>query len=273
MCILEAVTLARTNPITSSLFWLWLGLLAALTATGVLWLRAAGVDPADGFSPAIIIIAYSPSVAAVVASGILGGWRAVRELLGQIGRWRFAVRWYAVALLLPVVIIGLAQVVYRLLGGEVAGRWLDVSGLTVGFGAIVAGSFGEELGWRGLAQPLLQKRLNIFWASVIVGLLWATWHCWPVLAPGGQDPNWLLDVGLTYLRLVPTAILYGWLYNAAGKSLLVVMLAHAAHNIVVASLPIPDDAHGLAALVATLYFAAAVTVTWFARRQLFSQPN
>jgi membrane protease YdiL (CAAX protease family) len=253
--------------------WLWLALLAALTATGVLWLRSTGTSPADGFSPAILVIAYAPSLAALVASGVFGGYQAVRGLLGQIGRWRFAFRWYATALLLPVVVVGLAQLLYRLAGGTVAGPWLDVSGLAIGFGAVIAGSLGEELGWRGLAQPLLQKRLNIFWASVVVGFVWATWHCWPVLAPGGQDPNWLLDVGLTYLRLVPTAILYGWLYNVTGKSLLVVMLAHAAHNVVVTSLPVPADAYGLAALVAALYALAAVVVVWFARRQLFVRPN
>lgn len=252
-------------------FWLWLAILTGLTATGILWLRAVNVDPADGFSPAIIVIAYSPSLAALIASGVMGGRKSVRQLLGQIVRWRFAGKLYAVALLLPLLIIGLAQMVYRLNGGEIAGPWLDMSALGVGMGAIIAGSLGEELGWRGLAQPLLQKRLNIFWASVIVGLLWATWHCWPVLAPGGQDPNWLLDVGLTYLRLVPTAILYGWLYNAAGKSLLAVMLAHAAHNIAVTMLPIPEDATALAALVAVLYLAAAVVVTYSARKQLFSR--
>ncbi len=261
----------QTSTTRFGVLWLWLAVLTALTATGVLWLRAAGVDPGDGFSPAIIVIAYSPSLAALIASGVFGGWHAVRELLGQIARWRFAFRWYAVALLLPVVIVGLAQILYRLAGGEVAGPWLDMTGLAVGFGAVIAGSLGEEIGWRGLAQPVLQKRFNIFWASVIVGLIWATWHCWPVLAPGGHESSWLLDVGLTYLRLVSTAVVYGWLYNVAGKSLLVVMLAHAAHNIVVTSLPVPEEAHGLATLIAIFYFLAAVVVTWLARRRLFSK--
>ena len=255
---------------TAGVFWLWLGLLVALTASSIVLLRSTGVNPTTDFSPVIILVAFSPSLAAIIDSVVFGGWHSVKRLLGQICRWRFALRWYVIALLLPVVVVGLAHVLFRFAGGKVAGPWLDISSLAPGFGAIVAGSFGEEIGWRGLLQPLLQKRLNIFWASVAVGFIWATWHCWPVLAPGGHEHRWVLDVGLTYLRLVPTAVLYGWLYNAAGKSLLVVMLAHAAHNIVVDSLPVPDSAYGLTAITAGLYLLAAIVVTWLARRQLFA---
>ena len=248
-------------------FWLWLGILIALTGGGVLWLWLDGINPAVDFSPAIIVIAYSASLAAIIASAVYGGWKAVRELLGQIVRWRFALRWYVVAVLLPIAIVGVAHLIYWLLGGRVTGPLLDVSALSVGMGAIIAGSLGEEIGWRGFAQPLLQKRLSIFWASCIVGLIWATWHCWIVLAPGGFDGTWLLDVSMTYVRLVATAVIYGWLYNVTGRSLLVVMLAHAAHNVVLTCVPV-TNAH-IAVLVAVLYGVAAVAISWSARHELF----
>ena len=34
----------------------------------------------------------------------------------------------------------------------------------------------EEFGWRGVAQPLLQRKLAPFWAGLVVGIIWATWH-------------------------------------------------------------------------------------------------
>ena len=249
---------------------LWGALLFGLTTLGVVWLRTSGVNPADGFSPAIILIAYSPSLAALVTAGVLGKWKAVRRLVRPIGRWRVKARYYAFAILLPFIILGLAHFLWRLGGGEAGVAWLDVAGLAPGLGAIIAGSLGEEIGWRGFAQPLLQRKLTIFWASVVVGLLWATWHCWPLFAPGGHEQGWLLDVGLTYLRLVSTAVLYGWLFNVSGGSLLLVMLAHAAHNVAVTSMPVPEMAHGLGALVAVLYFIAAVALGIVARRQLFT---
>lgn len=250
-------------------FWLWLGILIALTGGGMLWLWLDGVDPTVDFSPAIIVIAYSASLAAIIASAVYGGWRAVRELLGQIVRWRFALRWYVVAVLLPIAIVGLAHLIYWLLGGRVTGPLLDVSALAVGMGAIIAGSLGEEIGWRGFAQPALQRHFSIFWASIIVGFIWATWHCWVVLAPGGFEGNWLLDVSMTYVRLVATAVIYGWLYNVTGRSLIVVMLAHGVHNIVLTCVPM--NSHYLIILVALLYALAAVYVSWFARRELFAR--
>jgi hypothetical protein len=35
---------------------------------------------------------------------------------------------------------------------------------------------GEENGWRGLAQPTLQRKHSALGAAVIVGGIWAAWH-------------------------------------------------------------------------------------------------
>lgn len=270
-CIMMAMSSAARHTVKPFTYlWLWLLILGVLTGMGVLWLWATAVDPMEEFSPAIILIAYSASLAAILAASLSGGWRVVWELLRQIGRWRFAVRWYMVALFLPVGVVGTAYALYWLAGGRIEGSILDVSALAVGLGAIIAGSLGEEIGWRGFAQPILQQKLNIFWASVVVGVIWATWHCWTVIAPGGLDGYWFVDVVLTYIRLIATAVLYGWLYNVTGRSLFAVMLAHAAHNIVLTCLPVNNIY--LTALIAVLYAVVALIVSWFARRELFSSP-
>ncbi|MFB8002490.1 CPBP family intramembrane glutamic endopeptidase [Nocardia sp. NPDC056000] len=38
------------------------------------------------------------------------------------------------------------------------------------------GAFGEETGWRGLMQPLLESRLTKFAAILTTGTTWALWH-------------------------------------------------------------------------------------------------
>ncbi len=36
--------------------------------------------------------------------------------------------------------------------------------------------FGEEIGWRGLLQPTLQRRHSALTAAVLVAVVWAGWH-------------------------------------------------------------------------------------------------
>jgi uncharacterized protein len=120
-------------------------------------------------------------------------------------------------------------------------------------------------------QPLLQKRYSIFWASVIIGVLWATWHLWPVIAPGGLASMTFLDVVQTYVRLISTAVIYGWIYNGTRGSLLLVMLAHAGHNIAVDLLPPATE--GAALLLAFLYLALAIAVVWVTKAQILSRPR
>lgn len=250
---------------------LWAAILGGLTVLGTVLLRVSGVDPDNGFSPAILIIAYASSVAALLTTGLLYGRGAVGKLLrrvGYMGRSRGA---YVAALMVSLGVVAAAHAIWLALGHPMSGPWVDVSGLMPALGSIIAGSIGEEIGWRGFAQPLLEQRLNIFWASVAVGFIWATWHSWPILAPGGTDHRWLLDVGLTYARLVPTAIFYGGLYYVSGRSLLVVMLAHAAHNVAIATMPVADTAYGLMVLVTVFYVLVAAVVALLARKQLFSR--
>jgi membrane protease YdiL (CAAX protease family) len=52
----------------------------------------------------------------------------------------------------------------------------DIASILVLLGGMVLGAFGEELGWRGYLQNLLNKRTNGFVAFLLVGILWGLWH-------------------------------------------------------------------------------------------------
>ena len=236
----------------------WALLLFALTGLGVLWLRLAGVDPDNGFSPAIILIAYSSSVAAFCIAGFVPGAGGAKALLKQAVIWRVSFVWYALALLGPLALVLFATLLYKLFGGAVPATVLASPGPSV-LGPLIAGALGEEFGWRGFAQRLLNQRLNLLWASLIVGVLWATWHSWPALAPGGHVHAGALEVFETYLRLVPTAVIYGWIYVRTGGSVLLVMLAHVGHNIAVDLLSAALlNTTGMPFTIALLYFVIAV---------------
>lgn len=250
---------------------IWLAILAVLTFASVGWLVAEGINLESDFSPAIIVIAYASSLAAIITAAVIGGKQSVKELFSQIGHWRVSPKWYACALLLPVGVVGVAHLLSQLFGAETPSPWVDFAALAPGIAAIIAGGLGEELGWRGFAQPRLQRRFSIFWASVIIGVIWATWHSWPLLISGGMEGAWLTDTALTYLRLISTAIIYGWLYSVSGGSLLLVMIAHMAHNVALTTTIIPEGDTTFAVMVAVLYALAASIVTFYAKKRIFAK--
>lgn len=235
----------------------WAVTLFGLTAVSVLWLRLANFNFATDFSPAIIIIGYSSSLAALFVSALLPGIRPV-ALLKQILVWRVNIGWYLLVLLGPLVLVLLATFLFVLTGGTAPSQILAAPAVGSLIGPLIAGSLGEEIGWRGFAQNLLQKRHNVLVASLIVGVLWATWHSWPVFVSGSDVSG--LDVAETYIRLVSTAVIYGWIYVRTG-SLLLVMLAHAGHNIAIDLLPAALlDTTTMPLLITGLYTAAAIAL-------------
>jgi uncharacterized protein len=126
---------------------------------------------------------------------------------------------------------------------------------------VILGSFfAEEPGWRGFAQPRLQTRYGALTASILIGVLWSTWHLWYVITPGGFSNVTAADTAATYLRLTSTAIIYAWMYNSTAGSLLIAMLAHLGHNLAANLTPTPVDGGWQHLTIAVSYLIVAIIV-------------
>ena len=241
----------------------WVAGLLALTVAAALWVDATGGDYRT-LSAGSILIAYSPGLVAVIVACAMPRAGGVRLLLRQFRRWRVGAGWYAAALAGPLVLVLAATGVFVLMGGEAPDRWLvlpSLAAIPALLGPIIAGSLGEELGWRGFAQRRLQSRWGMLTAALVVGTLWSCWHLWPLLTPAGATSISAVDVLQTFVRLISTSVVYAWLYNRTNGSLPIVMVAHAGHNIAIDLMPssvIGTDRGAL--IVAGLYLATAVTV-------------
>jgi uncharacterized protein len=212
----------------------------------------------------ILLSAYTPTFAAALIAGLWPAAGGIRRLLRQVLRWRANFAWYLLALLGPIPLLVLAVGLHAVTT-RIAPHFSVVlpSSSALGFfvGSLIAGSVGEEFGWRGFALPRLQGRYGALWASVIIGLLWSTWHLWPVVTPGGISSSTWSDVSSTYVRLIATSIIYTWIYNNTGGSLLLVMLAHAGHNVASTIVQVPaDGAVVVPIIIALLYLLAAMGV-------------
>jgi membrane protease YdiL (CAAX protease family) len=154
----------------------------------------------------------------------------VKGLLGQMVRWRVALRWYAVALLLPLCVI-LAAIYTNVFFGApnptpslLATLPLVAPIFVLALLFPLQGAMGEEPGWRGFATPKLQARYSSLATSLLLGGLVALWHA-PLFLTGIYG-----DATLRIVFLVATTALYTLLYNATGGSLLLPMLFHASWN-------------------------------------------
>jgi len=120
-----------------------------------------------------------PLVAALILSGLIGGWGSVKKLLRRLVEWRVSARWYAFVLLLPVVICVLVVALNLLLGAphpamEQLAKWREMPSRFLFIFLFIG--LGEEPGWRGFVLPRLQQRYSELGASLILAPLWAVWH-------------------------------------------------------------------------------------------------
>jgi CAAX protease family protein len=185
----------------------------------------------------------APMLAAVLMSWREGGTAELKRLLRSLLVWRVAPRWYAVVLLgfpllaLVAVVIGFATSSHRpdLSASYIHNifpqfpRNLSPWLLFLPFLLFsIVTTIPEETGWRGFALPRLQRSWGPVLASLVVGSLWGLWHLpdffyLPSVQSGISFPLFLAGT-------VSTSILFTWVFNGTGGSLLMVSILHSSFN-------------------------------------------
>ena len=156
-------------------------------------------------------------------------WLGGRAVVERAFIWQVKARWYLFALFYMAALKLAAALVHRLATGTwpaiEPGPWLVFVG-----GTLVSTPFqaGEEIGWRGFALPRLSERIGLAGASLVLGVIWATWHL-PLFLIAGTDTTGQ-SVPFFVLSVTAISVALAWLYARTGGSLLLVMLMHAAAN-------------------------------------------
>lgn len=208
--------------------------------------------------PTHLIGLAGPGVAAVITSGLSGGWSETARLLRRCLAWRVPiVAWVAVA---AAVLLALFAVV----AADHPTEALSYSGapqlgiLSVPYVLLLNG-FGEELGWRGFLVTRLRTARSFRDTSVIVWLVWGCWHLplfWIVanFRDFGVAGTLGWAVGLFF-----GSVFLAWLVGIARGSVLVVALWHTAYNFATAT----EAGAGVVAAVATM--AVVLATVWIMR--------
>lgn len=193
-----------------------------------------------------------PTLAAYVAVLATPSQSPLTEFHSRLFRWRVPAWWFAVAVALPAALalasaIGAIVVRPDFLRMMPARPWYMLVPL---FFKMVVGGGLEELGWRGIAQPEMERALSRPVAAVLLGLIWALWHLLLFALPGvGQYGT---NFPVFAVGVVGNALILAWLYGRTGSILLCIVF-HASLN-VVATLgsAIPSSGHSPAVLDACL---------------------
>jgi membrane protease YdiL (CAAX protease family) len=222
------------------------------------------------YDPLWYLVVWSPAIAALVIIGVMQG----RTGLTAYGRrlLHFRAKWAWVAgILLGIPMLNLLASLLTQATGRPA---LVVPSCTwTGFAVAAllcatAGPF-EELGWRGFALPLLQRRHSGLRAAIILGLIWGLWHVPGLVVSGainrGMEGALLLVAARVIVGCVAGSVIMTVIYNATGGSVPVAFFFHWMGN-----LPYPwEGSADISAAQGLLWIVAALALFGvFGRRYL-----
>jgi membrane protease YdiL (CAAX protease family) len=207
-------------------------------ATWICWTAAGAIS--GGSAPAapapvalagmlLLLGTFAPGLIALALTERAEGRAATRALLRRVFRWDVGARWYLFAVgYFPSIKLSVA-LVHR----AATGQWprFGEEPWYLMMAAIVFSTWvqaGEEIGWRGYALPRLSDRFGLAPASIILGVIWASWHVPLFFVPESSTFGQSFPVYL--LQVTALSVAAAWLYWRTGGSLLLVMLLHAAVN-------------------------------------------
>jgi len=210
-------------------------------------------------------VAFGPLISAFSLTYLNEGKEGVKNLLKRGVNYRIGKIWYVPIFFLFPAITGVALLLAVLSGETLPELSVLFNPLMIAVGFIyiffLGGPFQEEWGWRGYALDRLQANWNALFSSLILGVIWGTWHL-PLFFISGtiqsQTPIW----GFMILIICGT-ILFTWLYNNTGGSILAVMLFHTMNNLSFFMFPTLETALGrLYLLILNVAVVTTVLAIW-----------
>jgi membrane protease YdiL (CAAX protease family) len=217
-------------------------------------------------------MAFGPLLSAVIVVGATEGREGLRRFLARGFRLSVGWRWLAFSMLMPLAFFAAGAAAAGLAGRPLPGiRELGQINFLPGLGLwawllwTLTSGLGEETGWRGYALPRLQSGRSPLAASLILAVPWIFWH----LPAFFYLPNYM-SFGVMLpgfaVGVAAGSVVYTWLYNRTGGSILAAALFHGSFNFVTAS----RAGTGLVAAVAStlvMVWAVLVVLQWRAGRR------
>ena len=174
-------------------------------------------------NPLYLLAVYSPAISGCILalrhlgrSGMRGYFARLRMIRMPVSNWLFLVVGMPAIVYAGAVLSGTADT------APVFSPWYTV--FPALFGMMFLAGTWEELGWRGVALPLLQRRFTPLTSGLLVGLAWATWHLPAFAMSGTVQSAW--SFGPYFAGLLALSVIMTWFFNASRGSILIAWLIH-----------------------------------------------
>ncbi len=176
-----------------------------------------------GSHPFFFIATWAPAISAFVLIFYCAGPTGVTAFLGRLLLWRCSIGWIAfILVIIPVVYAAGSLIkagpIFSPLPPDGVGTVVSVLFMMLFLGPI------EEFGWRGVAQPILQRHVAPIWAGMIIGVIWGVWHIPAFFLSGTVFAGWAFFP--FFVGNVTLAVLVTPIFNETRGSLLWPMVFH-----------------------------------------------
>jgi membrane protease YdiL (CAAX protease family) len=210
---------------------------ATYAVTWLIWLPAILWRGDEPNLLLVVLGACAPSAMGIVFTYLTQDRQGRRDFwVRVIDVRRIGWRWLLVIILVFPLANRIAMLVYALLGGTPpsladAGEILANPGLMLQIilANLIISGFSEELGWRGFALDRLQQRWGALAASLVLGLVHALWHTPLFFIPGitqGEIGLFSLGAAVFAIGTIAGSVIFTWVYNNTGRSILSAILLH-----------------------------------------------
>lgn len=214
----------------------------------------------SGTHPVFIIATWGPAISAFVLILLIGGAGGFRRYLGRLLLWRCSPLWAAFLILgVPLIFAVGALVKGTLFTNPIPPEGIGALLSLIAFRMILGPI--EEFGWRGLAQPILQRHVAPLFAGVLIGATWGLWHLPAFYLSGTVQSGWSFTP--FFFGNIALAVIVTPLFNASRGSILLPMIFH--YQLIN---PLWPDAQPYDIYI---FIAVAVLITWLNRDTMLTR--
>ncbi|MFL0249284.1 CPBP family intramembrane glutamic endopeptidase [Clostridium neuense] len=176
--------------------------------------------------------AFGPGIMSIILTGFLYKKKGLKALLTRLTKWRYNLIYYIIAVFYWIASIYIFYLICKFFGSKGKVTFINTKPYYILGGFIytllLGGPLGEEIGWRGFLLPRLQKRLNPFYSSIVLGIIWSCWHL-PLFFIAGTCQYGIPFFVFIMVGIINTIIIT-WIFNRTNGSLIFPILFHTCIN-------------------------------------------